>query len=142
MTPQLYFSDVPKTKPPRGSRQQLPGQELVGLGTPERSSPALLAIEEPGPGVPQAPWSLSAALGSSSALADPRKHPGRHPSGCSVALPDALTPAGAVPSLPTPGEPREPGSDPPDTAAFADIWCLLFVFGLVWEGSTLNSWSF
>lgn len=53
MTPQLYFSDMPKTNPPRGSRQQLPGQELVGLGTPERSSPALLAIEEPGPGVPQ-----------------------------------------------------------------------------------------
>lgn len=48
----------------------------------------------------------------------------------------------AFPSHPRGAPGAGPGSDPPDTAAFADMWCLLFVFGLVWEGSTLNSWSF
>lgn len=75
-----------------------------------------------------APWSLPAAL------ADPRKAPGWDGSaGCSHACRGC-----AFPSHP---RGATGGSDPPDTA-FADIWSLLFVFGLVWEGSTLNSWSF
>lgn len=74
----------------------------------------------------------------------PWLHPGSLPGrGCSEAVPDALTPAGAVPSLPFP-PPGSPGSRAPThlTQPCADIWSLLFVFALVWEGSTLNSWSF
>lgn len=108
LTDIFCFSDVPKIKPSRGCGEQLPGQRSCWArhsGEKQPSPSGKCRAQPRGAAAPERaalPWLIPGSL--------PGRGMQRGCAGCSHACPGPCLP---FPSLPTPGEPRELGSDPP-----------------------------